>query len=87
MEVFGDTLKTEELVEEAQRHNYANGKLASELAYELKFLLLDLLALYDDVHYSTWNLIALFMPDDLSATRLEQFFKPAVQPPPTSSGL
>src|SRR5690242_18232112 len=76
VEVFGDLLKTEDLVEHAQRSNYADSKLTKDLAYELKFLLLDLLALYNELDYSTWNLIDLFTPDDLRQTPLPRFIEP-----------
>jgi len=79
VEVFGGILKTEELLAHAEAGNYEEPGLISDSAYELNFLLLDLLGLYYEMDYSTWNLINLFTPDDLKEEQLGAFVKPAAQ--------
>lgn len=79
--VFGDILNIEDLSERVRRGNFENHELVIELAYELKFFLQDLLGLYYELNYSTWNLISLFTPDSLTEEQLTRFVKSAVQPP------
>jgi hypothetical protein len=79
VEVFGGILKTEGLLEQCEAGNYEEPEIISDSAYELKFLLLDLLGLYYELDYSTWNLITLFTPDDLNEEQLGGFIKPAAQ--------
>jgi hypothetical protein len=79
--VFGAILKIEDLPEQVTGGKYEDHKLITELAYELNFLLLDLLGLYYEFNYSTWNLINLFNPDDLTGQQLQLFLEPAVKPP------
>lgn len=82
--VFGAILKIEDRPEQVRRGKYEDHKLISELAYELNFLLLDLLALYYELNYSTWNLINLFTPDDLTGQQRQRFLESAVRPPSES---
>jgi hypothetical protein len=79
--VFGDILNIEDLLEQVKHGNYEDRESIVNLAYELKFFLLNLLALYYDLNYSTWNLIDLFIPDVLSEEQLLTLVKPAVQSP------
>lgn len=80
--LFGNLLNTEDLVKEFQRRNEVNPKSIFDLAYEMEFLLLDLLALYYELNYSTWNLIDLFRPDDIKEEEFPGFIETAVQLPP-----
>ncbi|HEV2833817.1 MAG TPA: hypothetical protein VGW58_00795 [Pyrinomonadaceae bacterium] len=77
--VFGDILKAEDLLEQVEVGNYDDAALITDLAQEHRFLLLDLLGLYYEMDYSTWNLINLFTPDDLNEAKVAEFIKPAVQ--------
>ena len=81
VEVFGDVLKTEELLAQVDNGNYKDPGVLTESADEMKFLLLDLLGLYYELDYSTWNLITLLTPDDLKEEQLPRFIKPAVEVP------
>ncbi|HXQ70395.1 MAG TPA: hypothetical protein VN844_07910 [Pyrinomonadaceae bacterium] len=79
--VFGDILNIEDLSERVRSGNFENHQLVTDLAYELKFFLLDLLGLDYELNYSTWNLIGLFTPDSLTEEQLARFVRPAVQTP------
>lgn len=80
--VFGGILKTEDLVQQVQTDSDAGFVPMAELAYELKFLLLDLLGLYYELNYSTWNLINFFSSRaHLNEEQITRFLTPAVQPP------
>jgi len=85
--VFGTILKTEDQLDRVKLANYKAPELMTELAYELKFVLLDLLGLYYELNYSTWNLIDRFTPDIIKEDQLLRFVKPAVQPPPDSDQI
>lgn len=85
VEVFGGVLKTEELLTQVEGGNYKDPGLMTELANELKFLLLDLLGLYYELDYSTWNLITLLTPEDLKEEQVTAFVKPALQLSPPAA--